>query len=92
MFPFTVFTGTTPEIFILQFLVFDQGIVTDFYDPPAAQLNILDASLAVTLEVSQLNDASPGQGTVLPPDDSSAHSFPFFEWLELSFGDDPTHV
>ena len=34
IFPLTVFTGTTPELFLLQFLLLDQGIVTDFYDPP----------------------------------------------------------
>jgi hypothetical protein len=92
IFPFTVFTGTTPEIYLLQFLLLDQGIITDFYDPPAAQINILDASRTVTLEVNQLNDASPGQGLALPADDSSTQPFPFFGWLELSFGRLVTNV
>jgi hypothetical protein len=86
IFPVSILLGKEPHEFLLQFLLVHQGIITDFYDRPDAHINILDASRAVTLEVSQLNDASPGQGTALLPDDSSAQPCPFFGWLELSEG------
>jgi hypothetical protein len=87
IFPVTILSGKNPVEYLFQFLLVNQGIVTDYYDRSAADINILDASRAVTLAVSQLNDSSPGQGTVLTPADTSAQPFPFFGWLELNFTD-----
>jgi hypothetical protein len=87
IFPADVLVGKNPVNLLLDFLLLEQGIITDFYDRPGVNIDLLDASRAVTLQVSQLKDTSPGQGTVLAPNDSSAQPFPFFGWLELSLAD-----